>query len=93
MCLLINNLTTIDMMEKDEDRIQGRHIYHLGIYNNVKSVMGPLYMWLLPIGYYDTYKGYSFHINEEVYEERKRKRIQEKESKKLDTTIGLLLKN
>ncbi len=80
------------MIEK-EDRNQNRHIYHLGKYKNIKSVMGPIYMWLVPIANYDNYQGYSFEINNQVYEELKQKRIQEKEAKKIDTTISLLSKN
>jgi hypothetical protein len=81
------------MIEKDETKNHKRHIYHLGQYRNFIEVMGPIYLWLLPVSNISVNDGYSYEINEEIYEEFKKKRKIEKEINKNNHTISLLLKN
>lgn len=80
------------MVEKDEYRKQ-TNFYNLGIYNNIKSVMGPIYLWLIPIAYNNIYKGYSFDINSSIYEDYLYNQKLEKDAKKLNSTISILLNN
>jgi hypothetical protein len=50
--LLLNNLTTIDYVEKEKEggSKTRENFYDLGIYRNISSVMGFFIFWLLPIG-------------------------------------------
>lgn len=59
----------------------------MGIYKNISSVMGMFILWLFPIGIYiyysaydNTYKGYGFDVNKELYDKMKEQNTKERDT-------------
>ena len=88
--LLIYNQTTIDSVEKrsyakNENNVKkflfNYQIYDRGVYENIISVMGPMWLWLIPYAPENKYDGYSFKINNQTKrkcEENRMSNIREK---------------
>jgi hypothetical protein len=67
--LLIYNFTTIDQIEKRQDKKEQvkYNIFYLGFYRNITEVLGCFFLWFIPVGYNNEYNGYQFEINKEIY--------------------------
>lgn len=79
---LINNSTTIEHVDKKTD---SKNFYNIGVYNNIRSVMGNWYTWLIPIepDRSFTNEGYEFDINNEVYDRVKKEFLDKLNEKNL----------
>ena len=82
--LLMYNLTTIDYIEKGKDEISNTstNIYFKGICESITEVMGNCCSIWLPIAVESQYKGYSFEIDKNLYNQILLEKLKEKEENK-----------
>jgi hypothetical protein len=60
---MITNKTTIDYLEKEKFRKEKLNIFNVGVYANIRQVLGPFLLWLIPIGHGTEGNGYTFKVN------------------------------
>lgn len=86
LSLLINNLTTIDYIEKGQTDHTNKpvppHIYSLGFCRNISSVMGSCIIWFIPILHEVDFSGYSYEVDRDSYNQLNLFRLREKEEMK-----------
>jgi len=62
LMLILFNQSTIEYSEKNREHKfkSERNFYDISMYENLKQILGPVYLWLIPINSHSKFDGYEF---------------------------------